>query len=79
LRSIKFESYPDDRNKPDSAFLRIYLLSTDKPYYDFHRSAENISLGDGPFTEPTLLYSNVSGGLGIFASYTLDSLIYRIK
>jgi hypothetical protein len=81
IRSIEFQPVHLDYegSSPDSAFLRVYLLSTDKPYYDFHKSAENFSLGDGPFTEPTLLYSNVSGGLGIFASYTLDSLIYRIK
>jgi hypothetical protein len=64
---------------PDSAFLRIYLLSTDKPYYDFHKSLENFSLGDSPFSEPSFLYNNVNGGLGIFASYTLDSLIFRVK
>jgi hypothetical protein len=80
LRSIEFQpEYLDHPVTRDSAFLRIYLLSTDKPYYDFHKSLENFSLGDAPFTEPSFIYSNVKGGLGIFASYVLDSLIYRIK
>jgi hypothetical protein len=82
LRSIEFQPvYLDSQSQSviDSAFLRIYLLSTDKPYYDFHKSLENFSLGDYPFSEPSFLYSNVKGGLGIFASYTLDSLIFRIK
>jgi len=82
LRTIEFQPVSLDYISwadPDSAFLRIYLLSTDKPYYDFHKSLENFSLGDGPFTEPSFLYNNVNGGLGIFASYTLDSLIFRIK
>jgi hypothetical protein len=82
LRTIEFQPVYSDEPSwsiPDSAFLRIYLLNTDKPYYDFHKSLENYSLGDYPFTEPSFLYSNVKGGLGIFASYTLDSLIFRVK
>jgi hypothetical protein len=82
LRTIEFQPvYLDYASwlDPDSAFLRIYLLSTDKPYYDFHKSLENYSLGDTPFAEPSFVYSNVKGGLGIFASYTLDSLIFRLK
>jgi Domain of unknown function (DUF4249) len=81
LRTIEFQPYYlDSQNSDiDSAFLRIYLLNTDKPYYDFHKSLENYSLGDSPFTEPSFIYSNVRGGLGIFASYTLDSLIFRFK
>lgn len=82
LRTIEFQPVSLDQpswSEPDSAFLRIYLLNTDKPYYDFHKSLENYSLGDTPFAEPSFLYSNVKGGLGIFASYTLDSLIFRLK
>jgi hypothetical protein len=82
IRSIEFQPvYLDyaSNSYPDSAFLRIYLLSTDKPYYDFHKSLENFSLGDSPFSEPSFLYNNIKGGLGIFASYTLDSLIFRVK
>jgi hypothetical protein len=82
LRTIEFQPVYLDQpgwSEPDSAFLRVYLLNTDKPYYDFHKSLENYSLGDTPFTEPSFLYSNVKGGLGIFASYILDSLIFRLK
>lgn len=82
IRSIEFQPvYLDQPGwlEPDSTFLRVYLLSTDKPYYDFHKSLENFSLGDSPFSEPSFLYSNVNGGLGILASYTLDSLIFRLK
>ena len=81
LRTIEFQPVYLVSQNPviDSAFLRIYLLNTDKPYYDFHKSLENYSLGDAPFAEPSFVYSNVKGGLGIFASYTLDSLIFRVK
>jgi hypothetical protein len=65
--------------RPDSAFLMIYLLNTDKEYNDFHLSLLNYSSGDQPFTEPSTVYSNVTGGLGIFAAYTIDSLSFRIE
>ena len=83
IRSIEFpaEYYaePDPYFVTDSAFLRVYLINADKPYYDFHKSLDNYSLGDTPFTEPSFLYSNVNGGVGIFAGYTIDSLIFRLK
>lgn len=83
LRLIEFDAIDPESTlknaEPDSAYLRIYLLNTDKPYYDFHASLLDYTTGDDPFTEPSLLYSNVDGGLGIFASYVVDSLIYRIK
>jgi hypothetical protein len=63
----------------DSAFLRVYLLNTEKSYYLYHRSLENYNEGDNPFTEPTPVYSNIKGGFGIFTSYTIDSLIFRLK
>lgn len=82
LRSVTFFSNNiDSIAKVDSSFLRIYLLNTDKPYYDFHQSLlTSLNSGDGnPFSEPAPLYSNVSNGVGILASYTVDSLIFRVK
>lgn len=63
----------------DSSFFKVYLLNTDKAYYDYHMSVKNYSGGDDPFTEVSPIYSNVKGGLGIFAAYTIDSLIFRLK
>ncbi len=63
----------------DSIFLKAYLLNTDKVYYDYQKSLENYSSGEDPFTEPSPLYSNITGGLGIFAAYTVDSIIFRLK
>ncbi len=53
---------------PERIGLFIELMNADKPYYDFHRSLEECN-EDNPFTEPSLLYSNVQGGLGVFASF----------
>lgn len=63
----------------DSAFVKIYLLNTERSYYLYHRSLEDYNSSEDPFSEVTPVYSNIIGGLGIFTSYTLDSLIYRIK
>jgi Domain of unknown function (DUF4249) len=63
----------------DSSFLKIYLLNLDKQYYNYYKSINNYSSGEDPFTEPSPIYTNVKGGLGIFAAYTVDSLIFRLK
>jgi hypothetical protein len=63
----------------DSAFLVIYVLNTDKAYYTYHKSLDNYSGGRNPFREASPLYSNIEGGLGIFASYVVDSLVLRLK
>jgi hypothetical protein len=63
----------------DSSYLKIYLLNIDKNYYNYHKSLANYKSGDDPFTETSPVYSNISGGLGIFAAYTIDSMIFRMK
>jgi hypothetical protein len=63
----------------DSSYLKVYLLNTDKAYYDYKKSLDNYNSGDDPFTEPSPVYTNITGGLGIFAAFTIDSLIFRLK
>ncbi len=63
----------------DSAFLNITLLNTEKSYYQYHKSLDNYNDSENPFTEPTLLYSNIEGGLGIFTSYTSEVVSLRLK
>ena len=53
---------------PESKGVFIQLLHTDIHYYQYHRSVQQ-SRGDNPFTEPSLVYTNVTGGLGVFAGY----------
>ena len=48
--------------------VNVYLLTTDKNYYQYHRNLSNNS-EDNPFAEPTLVFSNIEGGLGVFAAY----------
>jgi len=69
------QPYGDD----DSAHIVIYVLLTDKDYYIYHHSLDNYSSSGDPFTEISPAYSNIEGGLGIFASYVVDSLVFRLK
>ena len=68
-----------DPRQADSSFLKFYVLFTDKAYYDYHQSLDNYSAGGDPFSEVSPIYSNVTGGLGIFSAYTADTLIVRLK
>lgn len=63
----------------DSLFIKVWLLNIDKSYYDYMRSVENYSSGENPFIEASPVYSNITGGLGIFTSYIVDSLIFSLK
>lgn len=62
----------------DSSFVEVFLFNTNKDYYDYFVSAEKFSNNGNPFTEPSQVYSNVDGGLGIFCAYTQDTLLLRI-
>jgi hypothetical protein len=53
--------------KPLIRDVRIEVMCIDEHYYKFRRSLENNN--DNPFVEPTLVYTNVEGGLGCFASF----------
>lgn len=63
----------------DSLFLNIYLFNTEKPYYQYHKSLLNYVDTENPFSEATPMYTNINGGFGVFASYTVDSLLLRLK
>jgi hypothetical protein len=63
----------------DSAFLNIILLNTEKSYYQYHKSLQNYSNGDDFFTEPKPVFSNIEGGFGIFTSYTMEKVTFRLK
>lgn len=63
----------------DSSILNFCIFLTDKAYYDYHQSLSNYSSDENPFTEISPVFSNITGGLGIFAAYTKDSVAIRIK
>ena len=49
--------------------LTMEIYSVDKHYYKYHRSQAIRDNSDSPFTEPTLIYTNIIGGLGCFGAY----------
>jgi hypothetical protein len=69
----------DNASEDDSAHLVIYVLITDKDYYTYHYSMDNYAGGGDPFTEVSPAWSNIKGGLGIFASYVVDSAVFRVR
>jgi hypothetical protein len=52
----------------EDQMLELFLLTTDEAYYRYHNTLNNY-WGDDPFSEPTLIYSNIENGLGVFAAY----------
>jgi hypothetical protein len=63
----------------DSAFLKIYILNTEESYYLYHKSLDDYTDNENPFSESTPVFSNIEGGLGVFTSYSIDSIVIRLK
>lgn len=59
-------------------FYDVYLFTTDRAYYEFHKSLYQYQLNNS-FTDPIKLYSNVSGGLGIFGAYRMQTIQLQIR
>lgn len=63
-------SKPDNFQRPYK--LHLLLLVTDKNYYLYHNSViKQREADDNPFAEPVLIYTNIKGGVGVFAAYNL--------
>ena len=66
---------PTNPNQPKivSHNLSIFVAITDKAYYQYNKSVGSGRglNNDNPFAEPVLTYSNINGGLGIFAGYNM--------
>jgi hypothetical protein len=61
-------------------YLVGQLLHVDRHYYLYHRSLRNAGRSqDNPFAEPVLVYSNVTGGLGVFAAYNRSNAEIRLR
>ncbi|MCK5856212.1 MAG: DUF4249 domain-containing protein [Bacteroidales bacterium] len=66
--------------EPEERLTDIYinLHKVDETYYRYHNALENYQ-GSDLFSEPTLVYSNVEHGLGVFCSYNnlMDSVAVK--
>ncbi len=78
------EQYVSDKNKDgeyfsyktweitfnnDSSRFYLAICLTDEHYYKYHKAIYN-SDDENPFAEPYPIYSNINGGLGVFAAFT---------
>ncbi|MFW5793457.1 MAG: DUF4249 domain-containing protein [Bacteroidota bacterium] len=77
---IKAEIYNYDEEfdfegkiKEEELYLHILLLTTDEHYYKYHKDLEYY-YPDDLFSESVHVYSNIKGGLGIFAGYNMHKL-----
>ncbi|MBC5992561.1 DUF4249 domain-containing protein [Pontibacter cellulosilyticus] len=71
IQSPEFKITSMDPDVVPKPFVVTAIISvTDKPYYLYHKSVmEQESVGGNPFAEPKRIYTNIQGGLGVFAAY----------
>ena len=66
----KLEGYWDGNSGSQLIAYDFYLLNIDPEYYTYQNSIDHYTYGD-PFSEPSLIYTNIKGGLGVFAAYQI--------
>lgn len=57
--------------------VTMMVYNTDVHYYKYHKSLQQRMDTENPFTEPSLIYGNIEGGLGCFGAYNTGKLIYQ--
>ncbi|MFH1121719.1 MAG: DUF4249 domain-containing protein [Bacteroidota bacterium] len=88
------EPFVSDKNKDEELFsyrtweiyndnsmeriLYVSLMITDENYYHYHRSVNSTSDGDNPFAEPTPVFTNIQGGLGIFSGINGKMTVFNL-
>ncbi|MBL7921746.1 MAG: DUF4249 domain-containing protein [Bacteroidia bacterium] len=76
LLETGFNTYYGDTNNDSTVAHDVLLINCSKDYYLFYKSFNNYQEGN-PFAEPSLIYTNIKGGLGVFAAYSRSK--YRIN
>lgn len=70
-----YDEYDNSSDHPDGAGdIFLLLLTTDEHYYRYHKALEYY-YPDDFFAEPIHIYTNIEGGLGVFAGYNQSVLI----
>lgn len=68
----------NDPKHPYFMSLHVELRKTDTHYQEFENSRRSNTSGN-PFVEPTPLYSNVKGGLGVFGSFVVNRQVIKAE
>lgn len=63
-RNVPFQIYEDSEDK-----IYLHLLHVSKEYYDYSEKLVTSEVYGNPFQEPSIMYTNVTGGFGVFAGY----------
>ncbi|TLV03759.1 DUF4249 domain-containing protein [Dyadobacter luticola] len=58
-------------NNPKIKSLTMEVFNTDINYYKYHRDMDLRGNADNPFAEPSMIHSNIVGGLGCFGAYNV--------
>ncbi len=72
---------PNNPNRLKSRYdtLELLTIQGDEAYFRYHRSLESFNQTQGdPFAEPTFIYSNINGGIGIFAAYIQKRVLVKL-
>ena len=67
-------SYPDDQVLSDSVCVLLYTFSADFQIFAQSVVDYESSNQSALYEQPNTVYSNINGGYGIFAAYSVDSL-----
>jgi|SRR3954463_5402969 len=62
-------------NAPGNDSTYVSLLTASSEFYNYFNRRDKIQDTGGPFNEPIPMYTNISGGLGVFAGFNP----YRVK
>lgn len=74
-KTLTFYLPKDELSNSLEGKIDVYLYSLDKSYYQFYKSlAQQNEIDDISFAEKITIYTNVENGLGLFTSYSLDSI-----
>ncbi len=68
--TIRLSFYKDSSQPITYDSLKSFVLKCDENYYKYHLSIQNYQ-GDDFFVEPSIIYHNVEGGLGVFGAYNM--------
>jgi hypothetical protein len=73
---FNYTTYPIYIQPNSNGSLIVNISITDEKYYSYHKSIWNFE-GDNPFQEPEPVFTNIEGGLGVFAA--LNTRIFEFN
>ena len=74
--TFKYETYFTSYYKFNK--IRFVVLKPDDHYYKYHHSLENYN-GDDFFSEPSIIYTNIKNGYGVFCSYNRKDTVITLN